>query len=823
MLDAVWQDIRYAARSLRRTPAFAAAAVATLALGIGANTAIFSVVNAVLLKPLPYPDSERIVMLVTAAPDGSTPVDTAERFEAWRRHVDGVLEDVSAYRVAGANVTGGTEPEQILSLQVSDDFFRLFGARLHAGRTFTAAEYSGGAARPVLLSHGFWQRRFSGDPSVVGRTISLNGDPHVVVGVLDAASTFETLPLVPTVPGTDLIVPLPPSDDDAPVRYLIGAARLTSNATIAEANVQARQTADGFRREFPTQIDEQDTFRVESLEDTVVGGFRRPLLILLVAVSFVLLIACVNVANLLLIRGSVRQREIAIRTALGASASQIIRRLVVESALLSAIAGSVGLIGGIAAARVLLAINPHYLPRIGAGESAVAVDWRVFLFAALASVVTVLTCSVLPALQVRHTAINAALSERRTGPTRDSRRTRGLLIVAETAVALVLLIGSALLIRTFVALRTVEPGFDSRGVLSVPMTLAGQRFENTAGVAQVVRDGVTRLRNVPGVVQAAAGCCPPMLGRYQLPFIIPTRPLTDASHGLAGWVNISPGYFDVFKMPLIRGRTFTEFDTEGAPGVVVINETMARRFWPDADPLNDRLLIGQGFEPAEEPARQIVGIIGDVRDGGLHGEPVPMMYVPTAQMTDGYTALHARVPMLWFVRTEAELDSVAPNIERELRDASGGVPVVSTMIRSMDQLVSESRGTSDFQTALMTIFACAALLLAAVGVYAVTAYSVRQRTQEIGVRLAMGAQSRHIRHMVLAQEATLTLCGIALGTAAAFGLTRVLSGLLFGVTPHDPVVFVAAPSLLAGVALAAIWLPARRATQIDPVLALRWE
>jgi putative ABC transport system permease protein len=494
-----------------------------------------------------------------------------------------------------------------------------------------------------------------------------------------------------------------------------------------------------------------------------------------------------------------------------------------ESAMLSIAAGSLGLVAGIAAVRVLLAINPSYLTRVGDNGAAVTVDWRVFLFTAFVSLLTGLTCGVLPALRARRTDVNAGLNERRAFTGQDPRLVRGTLVVIETALALVLVIGAALLIRTFVSLRTVEPGFESRGVLNVPMTLAGSRFETTAAVAQVVRDGITRLRGIPGVVEAAAGCCPPMLGRYQLPFIVSERPLDGPSHGLGGWVNVSPDYFDLFKVPVIRGRTFTDFDTTGAPGVVVINQTMARRFWPDGDPLNERLLIGQGFGPAEEPARQIVGVVGDVRDGGLEGEPVPMMYVPTAQMTDGYTALHARLPILWFVRADVDVTSLAPAIARELHAASGGVPIAATMIRSMDQLMAESTSAPQFQTALMTIFACVSLLLAALGVYGVTAHAVQQRTREIGIRIAMGAQPHQVRNMVLAQGLTLVLLGVALGIAGAFGVTRVLVGFLFGVTPRDPLVFVGVPALLVAVAVAAIWLPARRATHLSPVAALRAE
>jgi predicted permease len=821
MLDAIWQDIKYASRGLRSAPGFAAIVVMTLALGIGANAAMFSVVNAVLLKPLPYPESQRIVSLVTATPGGLVPVDSATRFEFWQRNAH-TLEHTSAYRAVAVNVTSG-EAGLVLSLQITPSFLELFGVQLAEGRAFTAEEYRASGAKTAILSHGFWQRSFAGNPQVVGRTVSLDGVPHVIVGVLKDGFSFETLPFVPSVPASDVLVPLPQSRVDSPVRYLVGVARLKPNATLSVANAEAQQAADALRREFPAEIGTSDTFRVELLQETVAGGVRQPLVILLGAVGFVLLVACANVANLSLIRGSVRQRELAIRTAIGASTGRLVRQLLAESVMLSIAAGSLGLIIGLVSVRLLLLIKPSYLPKIGDHGSAVNVDWRVLMFTAFVSLLAAVTFGVLPAMLARRPNANTGLAEYRSGNSRDARRLHGTLVVVEIALALMLVVGAGLLIRTLIAIRAVDPGFEANGVVNVPMVLSGPRFEKTAAVAQVVGEGVRRLRSIPDVTSAAAGCCPPMMGRYELPFIVSGRPLTGRAHGIAGWVNVSAGYFDLFRIPLIRGRSFADADTGGAPGVVIINEAMARRFWSKEDPLNDRLLIGQGFSAAEEPARQIVGIVGDVRDGDLTGEAVPMMYVPTAQMTDAYTSLHSRSPMLWFVRTDRSISLLAADVDRELRNASAGVPVATTMIRSMQDVMSESIAAADFQTTLMAIFAGMALLLAAVGVYGVTSYSVHRRTQEIGIRLAVGARQVDMLFLVVREGMRVTAVGIALGVATALMVGRLVRALLFGISPTDPLTYVTVIVILTAVALLASLLPAIRAARLDPMTALRIE
>jgi predicted permease len=451
-------------------------------------------------------------------------------------------------------------------------------------------------------------------------------------------------------------------------------------------------------------------------------------------------------------------------------------------------------------------------------------DWRVLAFTVIVSVLTGVLCGLFPAVEGSRADLSASLTETgaRTGIGVRQRRARSLLVMAEMALTLVLVIGAALFIRTFAALRGVDPGFDPHSVLNVPMAVTGPRFQKTPALAQIVHEGERRLHGVPGVVSAGAACCMPMLGSYPLSFTIIGPSLNGPAHGLGAWVNISPGYFDVFKMPLIRGRAFTDRDNDASAGVVIINQVMARQFWPNSDPLSDRLLIGQGFAPAEEPARQIVGIVGNVRNGGLDGEPVPMMYVPMAQVPDALTALHSRSPILWFVRTAAESLALSAAIQTALHEASGA-PVAKTLVRPDDELVVGTIAPAGFRMVLMTIFAGTALLLAAIGVYGVMAYSVQQRTPEIGIRLALGARSTQVRNMVLVQGMRMALIGVAMGLASAFGLAQVVTNLLFGVTARDPAVFIVVPVVLSIVAFLAVWVPAHRAARVDPMAALRHE
>ena len=819
-LEIFLQDLRYAIRMLLRSPGFTATAIAALALGIGANTAIFSVVNTVLLQPLAYPEPDRLVQLELSSPQGNGNITSIPKFMVWQEQRQ-VFQDVAAYDLGGpgVNLTGGDRPEQLKGIRVSGDFFRLFGARVIAGRTFSAEEDRPGGPPSVVLSSGLWRRRFGSDPNLVGKSIDLGGEPHTVVGILDPTFTSD--------PPADIYLPLkadPNSTDQA--HYLRAAARLKPGVTLEQAKVAMNLAAEQFKQKFRNQLGPQEGFTAEPLRDTVVGDVRKALLVLLGAVSFVLLIACANVANLLLARATIRKREIAIRAAVGAGGGRIIRQLLTESVLLSLVAGLLGLGLGYFGVRGLLSLNPGDVPRVGEHGSAVALDWRVLAFTLGVSVITGILFGLIPAFNASRTDLNLTLKESglRSGSGVRQNKARAILVVTEMVLALVLLVGAALLIRTFSVLRNVDPGFDAHNVLTMEMSLTGTRFNKTAGVNQLVREAQRRMESLPGVIALASTCCLPLQGGFGLPLVIEGRPLTEGTaHGGASWRTVSPRYFDVFKIPLIRGRMFTDRDDGSAPGVVLINEGLAKQFWPNSDPVGQRITIGKGVGPEfAEPPREIIGIVGDVRNQGLDNKPDPIMYIPVAQVNDGVTALNnGIIPITWVIRTRVEPSSLSKEIQDELRMASGGLPVAH--IRSMEQVRGESTARTDFNMTLLMIFAGVALLLAAIGIYGLMAYSVQQRTQEIGIRIALGASAHDVRKMVVRQGMGLALAGVFIGVAAALGLTRLMASLLYGVTARDPIAMTSVALLLIGVALAATYIPARRASRVDPVVSLRYE
>jgi predicted permease len=819
-LESFFKDLKHSLRMFWQSPAFTFAAVAALALGIGANTAIFSVVNAVLLKPAPFPDPDRLVFFQTTSPQGAGRAGSPAKFQHWRQQSE-VVQDVAAFRTGVVNYTGGEFPEQLRSAQVSADYFRLFGAPMLRGRTFTAEEDLPNAERLVVISQRLWERRFAADPNVLSKTISLSGDPYVIIGIIGAEFDFAELGPAPEV---WTAFQLDPNTNDQG-HYFQVAGRLKPGVTLAQARGQLKQSAEAYKQKFPDALGPDNAFSVEPFREAIVSNVRPTLWVLVGAVSFVLLIACANVANLLLVRATGRRREIAIRAAIGAGRGRIIRQLLTESVLLSVAGGVLGLALGVAGIRALLAVNTAGLPRIGEAGALVNVDWRVLAYTILVSLATGILFGLIPALQGSHADLSSTLKESsgRSGTGFRQNRARSLLVVSEVALALILLVGSALLIRTSIALRTVDPGFDATNVLTMRMSLTGPRFLKSEGVEQLVRDGVERLRALPGVENASATCCVPLEGGYGLPFVIVGRPLEGASHGGGGWLTISPGFFDVFKIPIKQGRDFNVQDNSQGPPVVLINEAMARQYWPEGDPLNDRLIIGRNVmrEFADEPERQIIGIVGDVRDGGLNNDPGPRMYIPQAQVPDAANALNVRLtPIAWVVRTRVNPQSVSNAVQEQLRQASG-LPVSD--IRAMDEVVTRSTSRQQFNMWLMTVFGASALLLAAIGIYGLMAYSVEQRTQEIGIRLALGAEASQVKNMVVLQGMRLTLTGVVVGVAAAFGLTRFIASFLFGVEAWDPLVFVSVPLVLSAVALLAVWLPARRASRVDPIEALRYE
>jgi len=838
--DQIKQDVRYAIRTLLKNPGFTLVVVATVALGIGANTAIFSLVNAVVLKPLAVPDAASVVRFMTVTGTSYGPIAGTREFVAWRQQ-DNLFEDVSAHRLEFVNLTGGSNPEQIPVGRVTAQFFQLFRAQFLQGRAFTNDEDRPGGSHVAILSYGLWARRFGSNSQMVGQTIMLGSIPHVIVGVL--SPNFDTEQLSPR---PDVWVPFqiePQRIDGGNLFQVTG--RLKSRVTLAMANAQLKAA---FAAQLPSSPDgrrilNQTTWLVQPLQDAMVGQMRSSFNILAVAVGLVLAIACANIANLLLVRGDVRKREIAIRIAVGAGRRRVIHQMLTESILLSLTGGVLGLVVGEVGIRALLALypgnNPFNLgvfvgtiPRVGEGGTGVTIDWRVVVFTLLVSIITAIVFGLVPSIRAARTDPYATLKqsgEGRRGTGLRWNNARALIVVGEIAMALMLLIGASLLIRTSVALRNVEPGFDPHNVLTMRMSVTGTPFEKRAGISQLTRDGIQRLRAMPGVVSASTTCCMPLETVWQLPFVIGSRPQTGLTtvrnmsfHGLAGWTFVSPGYFDVFRIPILRGRDFTEHDDAAAPGVVIINEAMAHRFWPTGDPLNDQLIIGKGMRPEydDEPVRQIIGIVRDVRDTELKRDPRPAMYVPVAQEPDGVTVLNVRLlPLVWIIRTAVEPSSLSSSIEKGLQEASGGLPLAR--VRSMDEIVSESTARTRFDMSLMIIFALSALLLAAVGVYGLMSYSTQQRTQEIGIRLALGAESGSVRNMVLFQGMMLAFTGIAIGTISAFSLSRVLTVFLFRVTPRDPLVFVGAPIMVSIIAFLAVWIPARYASRVSPITLLR--
>ena len=821
MFEALAKDVRHAVRMFAQSPAFTLAAVAALTLGIGANTAIFSVVNAVLLKPVTFPDPDRLVIFMNTSPQGAGPAASPAKLQHYRQQ-DAVVQDVAAFRTGIVNYTGGSFPEQLRSGQVTAHFFRLFGAPVIRGRTFTEAEDLPDAGRVVVLDQRFWETRFNRAEDVLGRPISLGGEPYTIIGVL-GDFTFEDFGATPHV---WIPFQLPAHSPDQG-HYFQAAGRLKDGVTLEQAQARLQLSADDYRAKYPNAIGPNSSFTVQPVQEVLVRNVRSSLLVLAGAVSFVLLIACANVANLLLVRATGRRREIAIRAAIGGSRGRIIRQLLTESVLLALAGGALGVVFGLVGIKALLAVNTAELPRVGEFGSMVSFDWRVVAFAFAVSLGTGVLFGLIPALQSSRADLTTTLKESsgRSGTGFRQNKARSVLVVTEMALALVLLVGAALLIRTAMALGGVHPGFDATNVLTMRMSLTDPRYQDSQAVEVLIRNGVERLRALPGVVEASATCCVPLQGGYGLPFTIVGRPVDGPGpyHGGGGWMTVSPGYFEVFKIPLKRGRTFTDRDDSGATPVAIINEAMAKQYWADGDPLSDRLVIGRGVmrEFAGEQERQIVGVIGNTRDGGLNNDPSPRMFIPQAQVPGPVNVLNLRIsPMAWVVRTQADPRVMSSAIQEELRQATG-LPVSD--VRSMDEVVSLSVSRQRFNMWLMTVFGLSALLLAAIGIYGLMAYSVEQRTQEIGIRLALGAQTGQVKNMVVLQGMRLALAGVAVGLAAAFGLSRLMSAFLYGVSARDPLVFGAVPAILSLIALVAVWLPARRASRVDPMVALRYE
>src|SRR5262245_16961140 len=810
-----WQDLRYCARMLWKMPGFTLVAVITLALGIGANPAIFSVISAVLLRPLPYAEPERLTLIWTKlAKIGLEQNWVSEPEVLDFRQQSRLFESFGVISGDSFSLIGSGEPEQLNGAQISANLFSLLGVKMRIGRDFDPDEEKPGATRVAVLSHRLWQRRFGGEQTVIGRTIYLNGKPTIVVGVLPAYFAL-LLPAEAHVPA-DLDVWTPYAVDYAKqVRYNHGMTvigRLKHGVTIAQA--QAEMDGIGARLDALYYANLGFAVKVVSMHGDIVKRTRPALLMLVGAVGFVLLIACANLANLLLARGAAREKEIAIRAALGAGRLRVVRQLLTESILLALPGGLCGLLLALWGVDMLLRISPPDLPRV----EEVSINGWVLLFTLFLTVLTGMIFGLVPALQSSNTNLTNSLKEGSRGVAGSARhRLRNAIVVGEVARSLVLLIGAGLVMRSFWHLLKVDPGFDSRRVLAMDLSLSGSKYSDGPPTENFYRQLIEKLQALPGVESAAAISHLPLSQTYSSGTMTFEGVSANAERGnLASFEVdqrvITPDYFKVMKTPLLSGRFFTPQDGTGRPPVVIIDETLARRLWPNVSPLGKRLTYSY-FPEQPEFWLEIVGVVKHIRHHRLDADVREQVYFPQAQRQSRSMTLT--------IRTVSDPLNLVGAVRQAVRSLDPDQPVYQ--IRTMDGLVANALAPMRFTLLLLTIFAGVAAVLAMVGIYSVMAYLVTQRTHGFGIRMALGARARDMLNLVIRQGMTLTLSGVALGLIASFGLQHVIKGLLFGVSATDPTTFVVISVLLVATALMACYLPARRATKVDPMIALRCE
>ncbi len=808
-MSTILQDVRYGARMLLKSPGFTAVAVLALALGIGANTAIFSVVNSVLLRSLPYSDPDRLIVIWETNPNLSEGLRlrneaSPANFLDWKAQ-NTVFEDLGAYNWNTFNLTGGDQPEQLTGNPVTAGIFSTLGVKPLYGRVITPDDDREGAPPVVVLSHRLWQRRFGARADVVGQQIALNNQSYTVVGVMPPEFEFP-------VAMSELWVPMAFTKAAAERRqahFLYTRARLKPGVTLAQAQAEMDTIAARLRQQYPDTNTDRG-IRLVTLHEETVAQLRPALLVLMGAVLLVLLIACANVANLMLARATARHKEIAIRTALGASRWRVARQLLTESVLLALTGGLLGLLLALWGVDLLKSGVPENMTYIH-GWSQIGLDARVLAFTLGVSLLTGIIFGLAPALQASKTDLHEGLKEGDRGSTGTRNRVRGLLVAFEMAISLVLLVGAGLMMRSVVKLLEVRPGFDPHNVLSVSLSLPRARYDNAQKVSDFVAQLQERVGAQPGVRSVGAVDLLPMAGSGQTTtFVVEGKPApARGSEPEANYRVATPTYFSTLGIPVQKGRAFTAHDKADSPPVALINETMAREFFPGEDPVGRRLLDPDG----QNPPTEIVGVVGDVKHWGLDDKPESFLYLPHAQVGGRFITLVAR--------TDGDPAAMATAVRREVLALDKDQPVFD--VKTMEQRIAATSAPRRLPMYLLGVMASVALVLAAVGIYGVVAYSVTQRTHEIGIRMALGAQRRDILSLVVRQGMLMATVGVGVGLVASYFLMKVMSGMLYGVSATDPVTFSAVALLLATVALLACLVPARRATRVDPMVALRYE